>query len=303
METTKTVRSAPREVEAIDLANRLARQTHQLEARNAELQQSAARTLAGVQALLCNIVDLYNPHLGGHGRRVAALVVEFGEALKLGPQTLQALRAAGLFHDLGMLGLRRERLYTPWAELSDNERSLMLSHPEIGASQLELVPEWAATRAAVVGHHERWDGSGFPGHLARDAIPLAARVLSICDTYDEMLHKPAAAPRRFSEDEVLEHLRRQRGRQHDPELVERFLEMLALRAGGAGAVASRPEVAVMLDRVPEGVRLSRDIHNSAHMVLLAKGTLLRHAHVLRLRALRDEHAVIEPVYVVAPDAA
>ena len=179
----------------------------------------------------------------------------------------------------------------------------MLSHPEIGASQLELVPAWGLTRAAVIGHHERWDGSGFPSHRARDAIPFAARVLSICDTYDEMLNKPAAAPRRFTEPEVIEHLRRQRGRQHDPELVERFLEMLALRTAGTGTVAARPEVAVMLDRVPEGVRLSRDIHNRAHMVLLAKGTLLRHAHVLRLRALRDEHAVIEPVYVVAPDAA
>ena len=303
METQAPFRSAPHDGEAIDLANRLARQTHQLEVRNAELMQSASRTLAGMQALLCNLVDLYNPHLGGHGRRVAALVVEFGEALKLGPQALQSLRAAGLFHDLGMLGLRRERLYTPWAELSENERSLMLSHPEIGASQLELVPEWALTRAAVVAHHERWDGSGFPGHLTRDAIPFAARLLSICDTYDEMLNKPAAAPRRFSEDEVLEHLRRQRGRQHDPELVDRFLDMIALRGGVAGAVASHPEVAVMLDRAPTDVRLSRDIHNRAHLVLLAKGTLLRHAHLLRLRALRDEHAVVEPIYVVAPDAA
>ena len=303
METDTHEHGAPRAVEVIDFANRLARQTQQMEVRTAELMRAATRTLAGMQALLCNMVDLYNPHLGGHGRRVAALVVEFGEALKLGPQALQALRVAGLFHDLGMLGVRRERLYTPWAELDETERSLMLSHPEIGASQLELVPEWALTRAAVIGHHERWDGSGFPSHLARDAIPFVARVLSICDTYDEMLNKPAAAPRRFTEPEVIEHLLKQRGRQHDPELVERFLEMLALRTAGAGAAVARPEVAVMLDRVPEGVRLSRDIHNRAHMVLLAKGTLLRHAHVLRLRALRDEHAVIEPVYVVAPDAA
>ncbi len=102
-----------------------------------------------------------------YGRRVAALVVEFGEALKLGPQALQSLRAAGLFHDLGMLGLRRERLYTPWAELSENERSLMLSHPEIGASQLELVPEWALTRAAVIGHlRTSCSRDAFPSGLA-----------------------------------------------------------------------------------------------------------------------------------------
>ena len=110
METDTHEHGAPRAVEVIDFANRLARQTQQMEVRTAELMRAATRTLAGMQALLCNMVDLYNPHLGGHGRRVAALVVEFGEALKLGPQTQQALRVAGLFHDLGMLGLPRERL-------------------------------------------------------------------------------------------------------------------------------------------------------------------------------------------------
>ena len=299
MDVSASGRPMPHDVEAIGVANRLARQAQSLEAKNSELLRAATQTLSGMQALLCNMVDLYNPHLGGHGRRVAALVVEFGEALKLGPQALKALRVAGLFHDLGMLGLRRERLYTPWAELSENERSLMLSHPEIGASQLELVPEWALTRDAVVAHHERWDGSGFPGHLARDAIPFGARLLSICDTYDEMLNKPADAPQRFTEEQVIEHLRRQSGRQHDPALVDRFLEMLALRNHCTSSVEGNVEVAVMLDKVQEGVRLSRDILNRAHMVLLAKGTLLRRAHVIRLRAMRDEHAVIEPVYVVS----
>ncbi len=298
MDTLTSVRAAPDRAEVINIANRLARESTQLETKNSELLRELTQSLDGTQALLCNIVDLYNPHLGGHGRRVARLVVAFGEFLKLGPVALRTLRVAGLFHDLGMLGLKRERLFTPWAQLSETERNLMQSHPEIGASQLELLPGWALTRAAVVGHHERWDGSGFPQHLAHDAIPHSARMLSICDAYDEMLNKPDDAPRRFTEDEVLNHLRKERGRQFDPDLIDRFFDMLALRAPGAGEVKGVLEVATMLDALREGVRLSRDVHNRAHMVLLSKGTLLRQAHVLRLRALRDEHSVIEPIYVV-----
>ncbi len=147
-------------------------------------------------------------------------------------------------------------------------------------------------------HHEHWDGSGFPRRLAGEDIPIGARILAVCDTYDEMLNKPADVPEQFTEEQVLEHLRNHRGHKFDPRVVDLFLGIVA--EGSPHEEEQKlpeGELPLSLSELQAGLCLSRDLMNVSGLILLTKGTVLAEANVLRLQALRGMNAVVEPVYV------
>ena len=282
----------------IGMANRLARDVRSLADDRENLQAQVTANRAGVEAMLCGLVDAFNPHLGGHGRRVAKLVDMLAVRFKVSYFAHQALRHAAMFHDIVMLGMPRITLFLPWSELSESDRSLILSHPEIGASHLRTLPWFEPSATAVAAHHEHWDGSGFPRRLAGEDIPIGARILAVCDTYDEMLNKPADAPEQFTEDQVLEHLRNHRGHKFDPRVVDMFLGIVA--EGSPHEEQQKlpeGELPLTLADLQSGHCLSRDLMNVSGLVLLTKGTVLAEANVLRLQALRGMNAVVEPVYV------
>lgn len=280
------------------MANRLARDVRTLADDREQLQAQVTANRAGVEAMLCGLIDTFNPHLGGHGRRVARLVDQLAVRFKVSYPAHQALRNAALFHDIGMLGVQRAVLFTPWGELTDTDRSLILSHSEIGASHLRSLPWYEASASAVAAHHEHWDGSGFPQRLAGEDIPIGARILAVCDTYDEMLNKPADAPEQFSESEVLEHLRQHRGHKFDPRVLDMFLSIVEKSSPHEEErKVPEGEMPMSLSDLRAGLCLTRDLMNAAGLVLLTKGTVLAEANVLRLRALRGLNAVVEPVYV------
>ena len=255
-----------------------------------------AQARVGTETFLCSLMDLFNPHLGGHGRRVAELVMNLAPQFDIRDAALADLRNAALFHDIGMLSIERHKLFTPYAELEDADRELIRLHSEFGAAQLRMLPWYQGAADAVASHHEHWDGSGFPANLRGEGIPLGARLLAVCDAYDEMLNKPSDAPRQFSGDEVIDHLLDQRRRQFDPVVVETFVTMIeALSRGGPAPAPS--ELAVSVGQLQAGHILARDLLTTEGMILLARGTQLRDAHIVRLRALRDARAVVEPLYV------
>ena len=291
---------SPPSAGVIGMANRLARDVRTLADDREQLQAQVTANRAGVETLLCSLVDTFNPHLGGHGRRVARLVDLLALRLKVSYASHVALRQAALFHDIGMLGVPRQSLFTRWDELSETDRSLILSHADIGASHLRSLPWYQAGAPAVAAHHEHWDGSGFPRRLAGEDIPIGARILSICDTYDEMLNKPPDAPARFDEAEVIEHMRAHGGRKFDPRILEMFLGIVAENSPHRQEREPAPgELALGLAQLRAGQCLARDLVNASGLVLLTRGSVLAESNVLRLQALRGLNAVVEPVYVQA----
>ena len=120
-----------------------------------------------------------------HNLRVARLCVHIGRQLSMSAAELRLLARAGLMHDIGKLGIP-DAVLSKHSALDDAEWSLMRSHPEIGLTLLDRAGQSSREVLAVLYHHERLDGSGYPHGLAGDSIPIEARIVAVADTYDAL---------------------------------------------------------------------------------------------------------------------
>src|SRR3954467_12034548 len=174
--------------------------------------------------LLAETLDLRDVSTARHSQTVGRYAEEIARAMGLPGERVERIRAAGVLHDVGKLGIADAVLQKP-GPLTDEEWADMRRHPELGArildhANLRDISGW------VLAHHERIDGRGYPHGLAGDAIPLEARILAVADAYEAMT---ADRPYRVSlgHDAAREELLECSGAQFDPVVVDAFLRALA----------------------------------------------------------------------------
>ena len=140
---------------------------------------------AGIDAL-ARAVDVRDDYTGRHSAEVGELARKVGERLGMPAGDVALLECAARLHDVGKLGVPDTILQKP-GPLDEAEWAIMRRHPEWGAEMVSSVPGLERLGALVGSHHERWDGGGYPEGLAGEAIPLASRVISVCDAYEAMV--------------------------------------------------------------------------------------------------------------------
>jgi HD-GYP domain-containing protein (c-di-GMP phosphodiesterase class II) len=136
-----------------------------------------------VVAALVAAVEVKDRETQGHNRRVAELCVKIGRELGVTSSEQRVLARAGLLHDVGKLGIPDAILHK-CGPLDESEWTVMRTHPQIGLTILGRAGHFKRELLAVLYHHERIDGSGYPHGLVADAIPLEARIVAVADTYD-----------------------------------------------------------------------------------------------------------------------
>jgi putative nucleotidyltransferase with HDIG domain len=181
------------------------------------------RTFLSAITSLVRTVEERDPYTAGHSRRVRAYALRLALALGLDRSQRKQLSLAAVLHDIGKVGIPDGILHKP-DRLTPEEDRIIRSHPEMGEHILAPIVRNKDVLAAIRGHHERIDGSGYPDGLAGEQIPLLARVLAIPDCYDALTtsraYRPALPPR-----EALAMLEAGAGSQFDPRLVRAFLRI------------------------------------------------------------------------------
>ena len=163
--------------------------------------------------------------LHGHVHRVSDLAVDLGTGLGLDEDDLDRLALAGVLHDVGKIHLDPNILGKP-GPLSEEEFELMRRHPELGFAMTRNRMDPKVSEA-ILYHHERFDGFGYPFGLAAEEIPLLSRIVLVSDAFDAMTsHRAyqAALPIAFAVEEITKHA----GTQFDPLVVEIFLGLAAI---------------------------------------------------------------------------
>ncbi|MGL4772090.1 MAG: sensor domain-containing diguanylate cyclase/phosphohydrolase [Clostridium sp.] len=159
-----------------------------------------------------------------HNQRVAITAQCIGVLLNLNIAQLDELKLAAELHDIGMIGVNKNIISKP-GMLTDEEFEEMKTHTEKGYRIIKASSQLEGIAEIVLYHHERWDGTGYPMRLKGEAIPLYSRIISICDAYDGMTHDKIYK-KALTMNEAMKELRRCKGTQFDPELVEIFISAL-----------------------------------------------------------------------------
>ncbi len=178
--------------------------------------------------LLARVSDLRDRYTGEHGEETLSLAWRLAGQMGLSPRDREALEVGCLPHDIGKVGVPDQVLHKP-GPLSPQERSIMEEHPLLGARILEEAVHRKGSLEAVLYHHERWDGKGYPEGLRGEEIPLIARIVAVLDAFQAMTSDRPYRGRRSVREAVSE-LRRGAGTQFDPRVVELFARSLAPQA-------------------------------------------------------------------------
>ena len=141
-----------------------------------ELEKTSAATLV----TLSRALDARDQDTEGHSERVSALSVKIGQEMNLSETALRSLRLAALLHDIGKIGIPDAVLHKPGA-LDEHEWTLIHKHPQIGYDILQNIPFLIPALDAILHHHEKFDGKGYPDGISGEAISLPARILSVVD--------------------------------------------------------------------------------------------------------------------------
>ncbi len=223
------------------LAEENARQAESLAQMVKQLERTWQSTLVALAAAL----DARDRETAGHSARVTALAVKIAKQMGLDDEPLKFVRWGALIHDIGKIGVSDAILCKPGA-LNDAEWTEMRRHSEIGYAMLKHIPFLHSALDIVRHHHERYDGKGYPLGLAGEAIPLAARIFAIADTYDAMTSDRPYRKARSHEDALAE-IRRLAGAQFDPRVVEMFLGLFPKLPPPVGVMTMRRSADAFLD--------------------------------------------------------
>jgi putative nucleotidyltransferase with HDIG domain len=200
---------------------KLRRRTLRLAESNRLLEESALEAVESLNAT----VDAKDPYTAGHSQRVQRIAVALGEELGLGREQLDILRFAGLFHDIGKIGVPDAILTKP-DRLTELEFEIVKRHPEDGARIVGRLHRLHAAVPAVLHHHERWDGRGYPHGLRAEGIPIEAAIVGLADAVDAMTtDRPYSCARTLAD--ATEEVARNRGTQFAPAVVDAYIRLVA----------------------------------------------------------------------------
>lgn len=159
----------------------------------------------------------------GHTQRVADWSVRMAQGIGITSGQLMHIRRGALLHDIGKMGVP-DHILLKNGPLNDQEWAVMREHPRLAYEMLAPIAFLRPALDIPYGHHEHWDGTGYPQGLAGEEIPLAARVFSVIDVWDALSQNRPYRPA-WPQAKVLAHLEEQAGKLLDPQMVKAFLEM------------------------------------------------------------------------------
>jgi hypothetical protein len=197
--------------------------------------------------VMASLVEARDPYTGGHLWRVARFSQVLAEAVGLPAGDVARIALGGFLHDLGKVGVPDAILNKP-GRLTDKEYAVIKTHPAVGNRVLSGHPLASLARAAVLSHHERPDGQGYPHGLAGEAIAIDARIVGLADAFDAMT-STRPYRRGMPTAQALNIIGECLGTQFDQALGEEFIRLG--RSGGLDHIVGHSDAGIPLQECPE----------------------------------------------------
>ncbi len=191
---------------------------------NAKMYEEMNENYTNTIMALSAAIDAKDHYTHGHSKNVMEYAVAIARELKLNKEEIETIKFAGLLHDIGKIGIP-ETILRKSSGLSESEFKIICTHPKLGAAIMDQVQFLRKISPLAYHHHERYDGKGYPDGISGKDIPLGARILNLADSFDVMTTSRVYR-NALKFEEAMDEVKRCKGKQFDPEVVEAFLEVI-----------------------------------------------------------------------------
>jgi len=188
-----------------------------------ESMDNLRRILYGIVEAMSKTVETRDPYTAGHQKRVADIAKEIAREMNLGREVIESVDIAGQIHDLGKIAIPAEILNKP-GKINKIEFDLIKMHSQMGYDILKTIDFPWPISDIVLQHHEKYNGTGYPGGLKGEEILIQARILAVADVLEAMAsHRPYRAA--LGLDKAFDELRLNKGQHFDPDVVDSCLRI------------------------------------------------------------------------------
>ncbi len=268
-----------------------------------ELNNKLRRNFVVSIKILVGLLEMHDPYLGGHLKRVALLAGETGRRLKLANHEVMDIELAGLLHDIGTFAVPKRLLETSFESLSKEEMAMVRQHPVFAQNIIAPSDELAHIGGILRSHLEMLDGTGFPDGLKGGQIPLGARILGVVNAYDEMVTRRRFSKETFDsrmakEDYAFKNLYKRAEKCFQRDIIEALEAVVEEFRKKAQAVTT-----VDLRHLTPGMTLAADLKTEDGLILMALGHPLGTEEIEQCKVLHKLGLVKAEVQVIRPQAA
>ncbi|OHE72997.1 MAG: histidine kinase [Verrucomicrobia bacterium GWC2_42_7] len=274
----------------------------QITSANLQLQQSLSETIEQKVSIdkahealhrnfeqslqLCfNILSTFHPLLGQQTKETIDICKMMCESGHIAPRDQHVLKVSSWLYNIGLVGIGRDiihRMQQSPDELSEEERTLLHSHPIYGQSMVSFVENLADVGRIIRAHHEHWDGSGYPDGLAGELIPVPALYLSVVTHYVES-HLP--------KEEALEYILENSGNLFEPEAVRLFLKVTKL------IQLPKKIKEVLFSELEPGMVIAKELYSSTGLLLMPEGEKIDMSSLNKIKAYNFSERIHQRILV------
>jgi HD-GYP domain-containing protein (c-di-GMP phosphodiesterase class II) len=250
-------------------------------------------TLFSSSRAFFQVIQMARPDMGAHSRRVADVAVALGRALDFREREMKELEIAALLHDCGKLSLPLYINDKNPADYSREENDLYRTHPLVGTEIFRSISYFDGICTLIRGHHERYDGNGFPDRDRGGDIPTGAYLIGLSDEYDHLMHR-LNRNEEFRYQYACERLADASDKSFPAKLVHVCLDY-AETANNHQLAADQMKLG--LGELIPNMTLCRDIYTMSGSLLMARGATLSGQNIARIRAIARLDPLVGEIYV------
>lgn len=244
----------------------------------------------GFIRVFADMMELYDPAIGSHSKRVADLAKEVACRMRIPEADIDIITAAAYLHTIGLIGIPKSIIENDEENMDVKQRVLFRHATLVAQELLSHIDLLKQVGLNIRSHKEGFDGSGYPDGLRGEEIPIGSRILAVCKLYDRLRHRKVS---QCLHRHAIDQLRRESGKGLDPEVVEAFISFLGgYKDANAGASSgSNACTIVSLKELKPGMVTNKEITSASGTLLLAGGTKLTAPLIEKILRFND----IEPV--------
>jgi response regulator RpfG family c-di-GMP phosphodiesterase len=234
-----------------------------------KLNEKFRKNLSDILSSMSGLIELRNRTIHSHSHNVAILSAMMARNMGLSDQEIETISMAAQLHDIGKIGESDISMTKNIAELTSDEMAEYVQHPVRGQAVIDCMEDLRDAGLLVRHHHEWYNGNGFPDRLKADSIPLGARIISMADAFDRMLHNEMR-----SAENALKQIKTMLASQFDSSLYTPLEKAAREFFVSTASGNESSEVELTTKDLAPGMLLSRDVRTGTGLLLLRKNTIL-----------------------------